>query len=71
VAFSRNNNRIVSGSKDGTVKVWDVDSGALRYDLSGKTKAIDEVQSVAFASDNKTIMAGGTDKIVRIWRLAD
>jgi WD40 repeat protein len=71
VAFSRNNNRIVSGSKDGTVKVWDVDSGALRYDLSGKTKAIDEVQSVAFASDNQTIMAGSTDQIVRIWRLED
>jgi WD40 repeat protein len=64
VAFSSDNSRIVSGSSDHTVRIWDAVSGAVLHALDGHTSS---VYSVAFSSDGSHIVSGSGDRTVRIW----
>ena len=64
-AFSSNGTRIVSGSSDKTVRIWDAVSGApIGEPLQGHSHW---VQSVAFSPDGTRIVSGSSDKTVRIW----
>ena len=64
VAISPDAKRIVSGSADKTVKVWDVATGRELLSLKGHT---DAVRSVAFSPDGKRIVSGSGDKTVKVW----
>ncbi len=68
VAWSPNNKRIASGSRDGTVQVWDVANGGHVYTYPGHT---DSVLSVAWSPDGKRIASASWDKTVQIWTAAD
>jgi WD40 repeat protein len=63
VAFSPDGRRIVSGSLDGTARIWDADTSevvGILEDQSGP------VMSVAVSLDGRQIVSGGVDGI-RIW----
>ena len=62
--FSQDGTRIVTGSRDRTVKVWDARSGTAGLEL-GEPAAV--VASVAFSSDGKRIATAGVDGTVRVW----
>jgi WD40 repeat protein len=64
VATSRDGRRIVSGSDDLTVRVWDAESGAELACLRGHT---DKVTSVAMSPDGRRIASGSCDKTLRVW----
>ena len=64
MAFSPDGKRIVSGSWDKTVKVWDAARGQEILTLKGHT---DLVTSVAFSPDGKRIASGSEDKTVKVW----
>ncbi|KIO01502.1 hypothetical protein M404DRAFT_149928, partial [Pisolithus tinctorius Marx 270] len=65
VAFSPDGNRIVSGSDDNTVRIWDAKSGdQIGSPLKGHTCY---VTSVAFSPDGNRIVSGSFDKTVRVW----
>jgi WD40 repeat protein len=65
VAFSPDGHRIVSGSYDNTVRVWDADTGKpVGQPLTGHIMA---VLSVAFSPDGKLIASGSMDNSVRLW----
>jgi WD40 repeat protein len=65
VAFSPDGRRIVSGSGDTTVRLWDADTGAAVSDpLTGHT---DAVESVAFDPDGTRIVSAAADKTLRLW----
>jgi WD40 repeat protein len=68
VSFSPDNTRLVSGSEDGSVRVWDFKMGSLLFGtektLSGHTGS---VKSVSFSSDGKLIVSGSLDSTVRVW----
>ncbi|MCH2612241.1 MAG: hypothetical protein MK006_14350 [Pirellulales bacterium] len=64
VAFSPDNTTIASGSRDGTVTLWDSQSGAEIRTLTGHAGI---VRSVAFSPDGKTIASVSFDKTVRLW----
>jgi WD40 repeat protein len=65
VAFSPDGKRIVSGSRDKTVRLWDAQTGQpIGQPLQGHGES---VNSVAFSPDGKRIVSGSTDKTVRLW----
>jgi hypothetical protein len=66
VALSRDGRRALSGSKDATVRLWDVETGAQLAFMEGHEA---EVVSVAFSLDGRRALSGSIDKTVRLWDL--
>jgi WD40 repeat protein len=64
VCFSPDGKRIVTGSMDATVKVWDAETGKSRGTLKGHSGP---VLSVTFTPDGKWIVSGSADKTARVW----
>jgi|SRR6185295_12049817 WD40 repeat protein len=65
VAFSPDGTRIVSGSSDLTVRVWDANTGQpVGNPLTGHGGI---VKSVALSPDGKRIVSGSADKTLRVW----
>ena len=64
VAFDAAGRRIVSGSRDQTVRVWDADSGREIACLRGHEGV---VTSVAFDAVGRRIVSGSRDQTVRVW----
>jgi WD40 repeat protein len=68
VTFSPDNALVASSSADGTVRVWNVADGSLRYKLQGHS---DQVLTVAFSADGSLLASGSNDRTVRIWLMSD
>lgn len=66
VALSSDNKQIVTGSDDGTAKVWTVSDGSLVANL---VKHDAPINDVAFSPDGKLIATASQDKTARIWDL--
>ncbi|KAG2036722.1 hypothetical protein BDR03DRAFT_898125 [Suillus americanus] len=65
VSFSPDGTRIVTGSLDKTVRLWDAGTGEpVGEPLRGHT---DSVNSVSFSPDGTRIVTGSEDNTVRIW----
>ena len=64
VAISHDGRRILSGSSDGTARVWDVRNSSVDRVLDESRKAI---RAVAFGPDDARAATGGDDGIIRIW----
>ena len=64
VSFSADGTRIVSGSNDKSVRVWDASTGAELKVLNGHT---DYINSVAFSADGMRIISGSDDESVWVW----
>jgi len=67
VAFSHDSKRILTGSADRTVRVWDVDKRQNRLSLHGHSSA---VWGVAFSADGKRILTGSVDQTAKVWDAA-
>ena len=64
VAFSPDGTRVVSGSNDTTVRIWNVNTGEMERVLEGHT---DTVLSLAFSPDGTRVISGSRDSMVLIW----
>jgi len=64
VTFSPDGKRVVSGSDDNSVRIWDAESGEQLRQLDGHGSS---VWSVAFSLDGKRVVSGSSDNSVRIW----
>jgi guanine nucleotide-binding protein subunit beta-2-like 1 protein len=54
----------LSGSWDGTLRLWDLNFGTTTRRFVGHTK---DVLSVAFSLDNRQIVSGSRDKTIKLW----
>ena len=64
VAYSADGLTLASGSKDNTVRLWDVQSGQNKLTLEGHE---DAVTSVVFSPDGGTLASGSEDSTIRLW----
>ena len=64
VAWSPDGKKIVSGSDDNTVRIWDAATGELLRTLVGHTS---QVNTVAWSPDGTQIASGSLDRTIRIW----
>ena len=71
VAFSPNGKTLISGSWDGTIKLWDVPSKKLiaTLFLNGDIK-LSPIYSVAFSPAGNTVASASADGAVRLWNLS-
>jgi len=67
VAFSPDNRWLVSGSGDGTVRVYETETGALKWT---RTVHIRPVRCVAVSTDSRLLATGGSDQAVCLWEVA-
>jgi len=68
VAWSpTNSHTVASASRDKTVRVWNVATGA---DIVSYTGHSDEVHTVAWSHDGTHLASGSSDKTVQVWPLA-
>ena len=61
VSFSHDDSKIVSGSKDGTIKLWDTKTGGLIQALIGHN-----VSSLAFSSDDTKVVSCNLDYTINV-----
>ena len=64
VAFAPDGKLLACGSYDHNVRVWEVQTGELKFTLKGHT---DVVESVAFSPDGKILASASSDKTVKLW----
>lgn len=64
VAFSPDGRRIVSGSRDYTLRLWNADTGEQIKSLIGHGAA---VNSVAFSHNGERVLSGSSDNTLRLW----
>jgi len=68
VAFSDDGVRVLSGSSDNTIKLWDAATGALIRTFEGHSNV---VSSVAFSPNGARVLSGSFDYTIKLWDAAD
>jgi WD40 repeat protein len=61
VAFSHDDTHVVSGSEDGSVRIWDASTEKEVQKLNGDKSS---VKSVAFSYDGTRVVSGSSDQSV-------
>lgn len=82
LAFSPDGTKVVSGSKDFSVRIWDTCSGAeihvlsghgleegIQYNYDGFPFYTGSVNSVAFSPDGTKVVSGSNDRTIRVWEV--
>src|SRR5947209_7137684 len=67
VAFRGDGKLAVTGSWDGTVRLWDLPTGSERLCLRGHKGA---VRAIALSRDGNRILSGSWDRTAQLWDAA-
>ena len=66
IAFNEDGTHALTGSRDGTVQLWDLADGRCMHKLEGHREV---VYDVAFSADQRLALSASHDKSVRVWDL--
>lgn len=64
LAVSPDSSRVVTGGRDGSIRIWDAATGAA---ISRWTGHGEQVSTVAYSPDGNWIASGSADKTLRLW----
>src|SRR5688572_5308278 len=67
IAMSPDSNFLATGSKDKSIKIWEIGTGREVRSLLGHEMT---VTSLDFSADAKMLISGSNDKTIRIWEVA-
>lgn len=65
--WSPDSTKVLSGSRDTTVRIWDATTGQVLQILQGHTET---VISVGWSADGTKVVSGSYDKTARVWDVA-
>jgi WD40 repeat protein/Flp pilus assembly protein TadD len=68
VAISPDEKRMVTGSLDGTARLWDMATGR---QIEPPLAHVNWVSVVAFSPDGQTLLTGSYDRSARLWQVAE
>ncbi|PSB21391.1 hypothetical protein C7B69_15970 [filamentous cyanobacterium Phorm 46] len=66
LALTPDGQKLISGSWDDTIKIWDLQTGYLLNTLESHTS---DVECVAITPDGQTLVSAGWDNTIKIWDL--
>jgi serine/threonine protein kinase/class 3 adenylate cyclase len=64
VAFSPDGRMVVTGSRDRSVRLWEMGTGRQVQIMKGH---VDAISSVAFSPDGRVVVSSSLDKTIRMW----
>ena len=64
VSLSPDGSKIISGSRDSVIRIWDAVTGVQLRQLDGHSSS---VYSASYSPDGSKILSGSTDRTIRIW----
>ncbi|KAJ0153276.1 Delta(24(24(1)))-sterol reductase [Fusarium oxysporum f. sp. albedinis] len=67
VAFSADDQYLISGSSRNTTKIWDIATGKCLYTFEHN----DKVALVALLADSRYLATGSDDRTIRIWKIRE
>src|SRR5260370_32286217 len=67
VALSPDGEIVVSGERNGTVRMWEIGSGQCLHTLSRQTVGVFPVAAVAFRPDGRLFATSSPDNEINVW----
>ncbi|MFQ5449787.1 MAG: FHA domain-containing protein [Nitrospinaceae bacterium] len=64
--FSRDGSRVLTGSSDNIVRLWDSESGTLIREFKGHEN---KIHGARFNQDESTIISASYDQTIKVWKL--
>ena len=66
VAFAPDGKTLATGLSDGTIVLWDSETGTRLEEVKGHQR---QVTSLAFSPDGRTLVSGAFDGTMKLWRI--